>query len=89
MRMQITAGVNNGAEVFVRVDDDGPGVLEADRAKLFSHGFSRRSGGSGQGLAFVREVVEAEMDGHVASRGEPARRRAFVVRLPVGTRRSR
>jgi signal transduction histidine kinase len=88
VRVQITAGVNNGAEVFVRVDDDGPGVGGEDRARLFSHGFSRRPGGSGQGLAFVREVVEAEMAGRVAYEESPLGGARFVIRLPVGTRRS-
>jgi signal transduction histidine kinase len=88
VRIQVTAGVNNGAEVFVRVDDDGPGVAGEDRASLFSHGFSRRAGGSGQGLAFVREVVEAEMAGRVAYEESPLGGARFVIRLPVGTRRS-
>jgi signal transduction histidine kinase len=86
--IQVTAGVNNGAEVFVQVDDDGPGVLPEDRGRVFQPGFSRRSGGSGQGLAFVREVVEAEMAGRVLCEESPLGGARFVVRLPVGAKRS-
>jgi signal transduction histidine kinase len=86
--IQVTAGVNNGAEVFVRVDDDGPGVAPDDRDRVFLPGFSRRHGGSGQGLAFVREVVEAEMAGCVFCEESPLGGARFVVRLPVGAKRS-
>ena len=88
VRIRLTAGVNNGAEVFVRVDDDGPGVAEGDRSSVFSPGFSRRPGGSGQGLAFVREVVEPEMAGRVVYEESPLGGARFTIRLPVGTRRS-
>jgi signal transduction histidine kinase len=86
--IQVTAGVNNGAEVFVRVDDDGPGVLPEDRGRVFEPGFSRRPGGSGQGLAFVREVVEGEMAGRVLCEESPLGGARFWVRLPVGAKRS-
>jgi signal transduction histidine kinase len=88
VEIRVTAGVNNGAEVFVRVDDDGPGVAPEDRKHLFSSGFSRRAGGSGEGLAFVREVVEGEMAGSVVYEESLMGGASFVVRLPVGTRRS-
>lgn len=87
--IRVTAGLSNGAAVFVHIDDDGPGVAPNDRANLFSPGFSRRSGGSGQGLAFVREVVEEEMAGQVAYEDSPMGGARFIIRLPVGTRRSR
>ena len=62
-----------GGSVFVTVDpdpaaekcsvwieDDGPGISEADRAKLFSRGarLDTAKPGTGLGLAIVRDVVE-------------------------------
>lgn len=88
VQIRITAGVNNGAEVFVRVDDDGPGVAVEDRTIIFDAGFSRRPGGSGHGLALVREVVEAEMAGRVTCEESPMGGARFVVRLPVGNKRT-
>ena len=41
------------------VEDDGPGVPEADRARVFEAGFSSESSGTGFGLAIVRQVAEA------------------------------
>jgi signal transduction histidine kinase len=86
--IHVTTGAKNGAEVFVRVDDDGPGVPPEERARVFQVGFSRRPGGSGQGLAFVREVVEVEMAGRVLCEESPLGGARFVVRLPVGAKRS-
>jgi signal transduction histidine kinase len=88
VQIHVTGGVNNGAEVFIRVDDDGPGVPTENRSKIFEPGFTGRPGGSGQGLAFVREVVESEMAGRVLCEESPLGGARFVVRLPVGTKRS-
>jgi signal transduction histidine kinase len=85
--IHVTAGLHNGAAVFVQIDDDGPGVAPEDRTSIFSPGFSRRPGGSGQGLAFVREVVEGEMAGRITYEESPMGGARFVIRLPVGTRR--
>lgn len=88
VQIRVTAGLHNGAAVFVHVDDDGPGVATEDRTKVFTLGFSRRAGGSGQGLAYVREVVEDEMLGKVSCEESPLGGARFVIRLPAGTRRS-
>ena len=46
--------------VEIIVEDDGPGISEADRRKLFERGARLDSGkpGTGLGLAIVRDVVE-------------------------------
>jgi two-component system, OmpR family, osmolarity sensor histidine kinase EnvZ len=49
----------------ISVDDDGPGISEAERAAIFSPFYriegsrNRRTGGSGLGLAIARQIVEA------------------------------
>ncbi|HTN83491.1 MAG TPA: HAMP domain-containing sensor histidine kinase, partial [Sorangium sp.] len=48
------------------VDDDGPGVPPDQRRAIFDAGVALRAGGSGQGLALVRQVIEGEMAGSVA-----------------------
>ena len=70
------------ADGFV-VSDDGPGVPEALRPRLFSRFASRRTGGTGLGLAYVRAVAEAHGGGAELAPGLPTR---FVIRLaPVHT----
>lgn len=70
------------ASVRLAVEDEGPGLEEADAARLFEPYFSRREGGVGLGLAMVKRIVE-EHGGRVAAGNRPDGRGArFVVRLP-------
>jgi signal transduction histidine kinase len=67
----------------VRVLDDGPGVAEADRDKIFRRFWrrDRTSGGSrGLGLAIVARVAEAH-DGSIAVDDRPGGGAAFTLRL--------
>ena len=77
-----------GDDVVVRVRDDGPGVAEADRERVFERftrlddARARDFGGTGLGLAIVRELVR-RAGGEVAlADGEPPWRLQAVVRLP-------
>lgn len=72
-----------GREILVTVDDDGPGVAPEYRSAVFVRGFTLRTGGSGQGLALVRDVVETEMSGRVACEESPLGGARFTLRLPV------
>ena len=40
------------------VDDNGPGVKEENRSKLFTPNFTTKSGGTGLGLAICRNIIE-------------------------------
>jgi len=72
----------------VAVTDDGPGVPEADRERIFERFVrldrdrSRTGGGSGLGLAIVAEIV-AVHGGSVVVEAGPSGGARFVVRLPV------
>ena len=59
-RVDLATGVDAGG-AWLRVSDDGPGIPEADRQRVFDR-FFRRSGqdveGSGLGLAIVKQVAE-------------------------------
>lgn len=72
----------DGPDAVVTVDDDGPGVAPADRARVFERftrldeARARDGGGSGLGLAIVREVVVAHggtvtVTGRAAGAGLP------------------
>lgn len=69
--------------VLVVVEDNGPGVPENMRRAIFDEGVSLRPGGSGLGLALVREVFEKEMRGLVACDASPLGGARFTIRIPV------
>jgi signal transduction histidine kinase len=79
---------DGGGVVCVRVEDNGPGVPVEHRSAIFEHGFSLRPGGTGQGLALVREVVQSEMGGHATCEDSSLGGACFVLKLPVTGRKA-
>jgi len=74
-----------GARLVVR--DEGPGIPEADRERVFARfeqvAHSARAGGLGLGLFIVRQIVEGH-GGHVhVEPGPEGKGAAFVVQLPL------
>lgn len=48
-----------GADLVVRVEDDGPGIPAAETDKVFDPFYTRREGGIGLGLTIVQQIVQA------------------------------
>jgi signal transduction histidine kinase len=77
----------DGARVVLTVEDDGPGVPEADRERIFER-FARvdtartaTDGGTGLGLAIARDLAEAH--GGTLSLDPTAEGARFVLTLPA------
>jgi signal transduction histidine kinase len=74
-------------EVLLLVEDDGDGVPESERTRVFERftrldeARARDSGGSGLGLAIVRELVQAH-GGSAGVSASPLGGARFEVRLP-------
>ena len=79
-----------GARVVVEVADDGPGIPEAERARVFERftrlddARDRDAGGSGLGLSIVRAAVERE-GGTVAALDAPGGGALLRVVLPAAS----
>jgi two-component system, OmpR family, phosphate regulon sensor histidine kinase PhoR len=85
-----------GANVILKVRDDGPGIEEQHLPRLFERfyrvdpGRSRELGGTGLGLSIAKHLVEA-MGGRISVSSEPGKgtrfnitlRAASMDRLPV------
>ena len=69
-------------EVRIIVDDGGPGVPSELRARIFDDGFTTRPGGSGFGLAFLRQVVERELRGRVSCEEAELGGARFTITIP-------
>ncbi|MEM6960887.1 MAG: ATP-binding protein, partial [Myxococcota bacterium] len=46
-----------GPSVLLRVEDDGPGIPEADRQRVFDPYYTTRDEGTGLGLAIVKKII--------------------------------
>ena len=88
-RLAFSVAERDGA-VVLAVDDDGPGIPEVDRERVFQRfvrlddARARDDGGSGLGLAIVAELVAAH-GGTVAVASSPlggARVEVILARLP-------
>ena len=83
----VLVGSEDPAWTVVTVCDDGPGIPEADRDRVFDRftrlddGRSRQSGGAGLGLAIVRDTVRAHGGTVTLADADPGLR--AVLRLPA------
>ncbi|SMO68715.1 Signal transduction histidine kinase [Balnearium lithotrophicum] len=83
-RSQVIVKVKKDRNLLeLRVEDDGPGVLEEDKEKIFEPFFSRRSGGSGLGLSIVKKFV-VENGGFILVERSSLGGAAFILKIPVG-----
>lgn len=71
-----------GDIVLFRVTDNGPGIPENLRDKLFEPYFTTKSSGTGLGLAICRRIVEAH-DGVIELESSKPGRTVFRLRLPI------
>jgi signal transduction histidine kinase len=79
--VRLVAGVD-GAQLVVRVEDDGPGVPGAIRARLLDPFVTGKESGTGLGLALCRRLVERH-GGTLRLVPESRQGSTFEVRLPV------
>jgi nitrogen fixation/metabolism regulation signal transduction histidine kinase len=79
--VQVGSSVEDSRGV-VRVADDGPGIPEAARARLFEPYFTTRTAGTGLGLAICRRIVEAH-GGVIRLESTGPGGTAFRIELPL------
>ncbi len=74
-----------GDTVQILVGDNGPGMAEGVRSRVFDHLFTTKpvGQGTGLGLSIVYQIVTEKHLGRVEVRSEPDQGTTFVVTLPV------
>jgi two-component system phosphate regulon sensor histidine kinase PhoR len=85
----VVEAIREPSAVLLRVLDNGPGIPEADRSRVFERFYrvdksrARAPGGTGIGLAIVKHLVEL-LGGTVTAGSRPEGGAVFTVRLPQG-----
>ncbi|MDB5252934.1 MAG: hypothetical protein JWP27_2103 [Flaviaesturariibacter sp.] len=74
--------------ILVQVKDNGEGIPEEMRAKIFTPNFTTKSSGTGLGLAMCKSIVEGA-GGRIWFETERGSGTSFFVELPVEEDRSR
>ena len=67
--------------IFIKIVDNGPGIIHDDIEKLFEPSFSRKEDGNGLGLAIVEKIV-VEHKGRIYCESEVNVRTEFTIELP-------
>ncbi len=70
LHVRLSASEN---EVHLEVEDNGVGIPEADRDRVFDFAYTTKDGGSGLGLAMVQHCVVEEHGGNVVLDSAPDR----------------
>lgn len=67
---------------FIDIADDGPGMREEDKEKIFEPYFSTKKGGTGLGLAIANKIV-TEHSGHIRVRDNIPKGTLFTIEIPI------
>ena len=84
-RIRLRTGVDAGGQAWIEVVDDGPGVPEGDRGRVFQPFVTQKPGGTGLGLPIAARIVE-DHGGRIvldAASGGGARFRVTLPGAPV------
>ncbi len=73
--------VQNGS-AFIEVEDDGMGISEEDKPKIFVPNFSTKSSGTGLGLAISKKIIE-EHKGTISFASIEGKGTTFIIKLPL------
>ena len=80
--VEVAMGENlAGTEVWVRVQDNGPGMGAEVRERLFSPFYTSKPNGTGLGLAICRKLVDAH-GGAIEVTSEPGSGTEFLLTFP-------
>ena len=80
--VRVASGVNlAGTAVWVRIQDNGPGVPEEARERLFSPFRTSKANGTGLGLPICRKLVDAH-GGTIEVDSSPGEGATFLMTLP-------
>lgn len=69
-------------EVVIEIEDNGSGISEIDKEKVFTPKFSTKSSGTGLGLAITRQIIETHR-GDIRFKSEVDKGTTFYIHLPL------
>ncbi|MGN6163074.1 MAG: ATP-binding protein, partial [Flavisolibacter sp.] len=71
-----------GHSIIITIKDNGEGIPEDMRSKIFTPNFTTKTSGTGLGLAMCKSIVE-QAKGHVWFETEEGKGTTFFVQLPI------
>jgi signal transduction histidine kinase len=77
-------GLPHGNYAVVAISDEGPGIKEADRERVFDPFFSTRENGTGLGLSIASRLID-EHRGYIDLAPERKQGAEFLLHFPLGS----
>lgn len=74
--------LEKGPNVYVFIEDSGPGMPKHVAARAFKYGFTTKEKGTGQGMTIAKESVE-KSGGEIAFESEEGKGSIFTISLPI------
>jgi signal transduction histidine kinase len=68
--------------LFIRIRDNGPGISDDIKEKIFIPFISSKKSGTGLGLAMVKKIIE-DHEGQIYINSELSQGTEFIIKLPV------
>ncbi|MGJ8697280.1 MAG: sensor histidine kinase [Verrucomicrobiaceae bacterium] len=78
----ILSSSRNANRVDIQVSDNGSGIRQEHRSRVFDPFFSKKKGGTGLGLAICRNIIEAH-HGSLTFESDEDRGTTFTISLPI------
>jgi nitrogen fixation/metabolism regulation signal transduction histidine kinase len=82
VRGKIHVSLECGEKLVIKISDNGCGIPDEIRGKLFTPSFTTKSSGSGLGLAMVKNII-INAKGDITFESEVGKGTTFIVTLPV------
>ena len=80
--VEVRTSIDADGRALLEIADEGPGIGEAQRERLFDMFYSGRSHGVGLGLALVKQIVD-QHDSHIEILDREGRGTCFRITLPA------
>lgn len=81
----IRTGINTEHQVFIQIADNGPGIPEAVRNRIFNPFFTTKpiGKGTGIGLSISHQIVVEKHGGQLSCESQPEQGTTFTIMLPT------
>lgn len=70
------------ALAVIEVEDNGIGIPDWDKGKIFTPNFTTKSSGTGLGLAICKQIVES-CGGQISFESEAGKKTVFIIEIPL------
>ena len=82
IRGKIHVSLSKSDKLVIKISDNGCGIPDEIRPKLFTPSFTTKSSGSGLGLAMVKNII-INAKGNITFESEVGKGTTFIVTLPI------